>query len=98
MLPHSETSTDGMVNILDLMSQYIPEVTADNREHSQILPLAMGGDMLTAARTRTAQDVRVSSSGKEALRGFTPFPADWHAKVNFMTVSQLTMYMLVYDN
>ena len=84
VLPHSETSTEGMVNILDLLNQYIPEATVD--EHSKILPLAMGGDMLTAARVRTAQDVRVSSSGKEALCGYTAFPADWHAKVNFMMV------------
>lgn len=37
VLPHSETSTDGMVNVLDLMNQYIPEVTTD--EHNRILPL-----------------------------------------------------------
>ena len=48
-----------------------------------------GGGMLTAARVRTARDVLISSTGKAALRGFTPFPADWHAKVNFMSVSVL---------
>ena len=54
VLPHSETSTDGMVNILDLLNEYNSEVTVD--ENSKILPLAMGGDMLSAARVRTAQD------------------------------------------
>ena len=85
VLLHSETSADGMVSILDLLNQYIPEVTVE--KHNKILSLALGGDMLTAARARTAQDAWVSSSGKEALWGYTTFPADWHAKVNFMTVS-----------
>ena len=26
VLPHNETSTDGMVSILELMNQYVPEV------------------------------------------------------------------------
>jgi hypothetical protein len=88
-----------MVNILDYLNQYIPEASVG--DETEVFPVAFGGDMLTAARARTAQDVRVSSTGKEALRGFTPFPADWHAKVNFMSVSQLAciafILVVVYD-
>ena len=49
-------------------------------------PVPLAGDMLMAARARTAQDIWVTSSGKSALQGLFPFPADWHAKMNFMEV------------
>lgn len=79
-----------MVGILDHMCEYVPEVQAEPGDTDTVIfPLALGGDMLTAARARTAQEVRVTSSGRKALRGFFPFPADWHAKVNFMEVRAL---------
>ena len=93
VLPHNENSTEGMVNILEEMSEYLPEIQVGNGDTS-VFPLAMGGDMLTCARARarTAQDVRITSCGKKALRGLYPFPGDWHAKVNFMEVSSFNIY------
>lgn len=85
VLPHDENTTEGMVRILDKMSEYVPEVKVESDE-CVVFPLALGGDMLTCARARTAQEVRITSSGKSALRGLHPFPGDWHAKVNFMEV------------
>lgn len=80
VLPYNENSTEGMVTILGEMCEYVPEVGG------AAFPLAFGGDMLTAARARTAREVRVTSSGKGALRGLVPFAADWHARVNYMEV------------
>ena len=84
-----------MVTILEVLNQYVPEFhVATNEEdgteedQQKVVPfqVPLGGDMLTAARARTARDVRVTSSGQSALRGLFPFPSDWHAKVNFMEV------------
>ena len=39
-------------------------------EEPVLCPIAMGGDQLTIARSRTAQEVRVTDkSSKQALRG-----------------------------
>ena len=86
VLPNNENSTEGMVAILEQMMEYVPIID------DSPFPLAMGGDMLTTARARTAQDVRVTCPGKKALRGLFPFAADWHAKVNFMEVSKVQIY------
>lgn len=41
-----------------------------------------------AARARQAICTRMNSCSQcESLRGFYPCAADWHAKINFMTVS-----------
>ena len=87
-----------MVTILEVLNQYVPEVQVttsvedgmegsdEDRQKVIPFPVPLAGDMLTAARARTARDVRVTSSGQSALRGLFPFPSDWHAKVNFMEV------------
>lgn len=50
--------------------------------------VCFGGDQLTAARARTAKKVRVNSKDAiKSLRGFVPFAADWHCKVNMIEVS-----------
>lgn len=84
VLPNDETSTEGMVAILEQMHEYVPDIQAETK--TVPFPLAFGGDMLTAARARTAREIRVTTPGKKALRGLIPFSADWHAKVNFMKV------------
>jgi hypothetical protein len=82
-----------MVEILDEMTSYVPDVQTQSGE-SVPYPLAFAGDMLTAARARTAQDVRVTcTSSKKALRGVFPFASDWHAKVNYMEVSTIILYI-----
>lgn len=89
VIPKNENVAEEMVEIMDKMSEYIPELQAEGSEESEVYPLAFAGDMLTAARARTAQEIRVTSSGKKALRGLFPIAADWHAKVNFMEVRML---------
>lgn len=43
---------------------------------------------LTSARARQWVQIRVNSSASSAaLRGLVPYAADWHAKVNLMSVS-----------
>lgn len=78
--------TEEMVEIMDKLSDYVPEVKDSKSGESNDYPLPFFGDMLTAARARTAQETRVTSKGKKALRGLFPIAADWHAKVNYMEV------------
>lgn len=92
-----------MVSILEVLNQYVPEVKIATSEESRCsdqnqqvmmpFPVPLAGDMLTAARARTARDVQVTSSGQSALRGLFPFSSDWHAKMNFMEVC---VYMYVH--
>lgn len=70
-----------MVLILD---GYVPYNMKDDKKIFS--PIAMGGDQMTVARSRTAQQVRISSPAEHALRGFTFFAGDWHAKVNYLQV------------
>ncbi len=100
VIPKNENEAEGMVDILEQMSEYVPDVQvqqgrgeADSDGQGQEgrgevvpFPVPLAGDMLTATRARTAREIRVTSCGKKALRGLIPFPADWHAKVNFMEV------------
>ena len=73
-----------MNEILKRLHAYVP-VTAGTHNIEQ---LAFGGDQLTAARVRKGIQVRTNSRDPStALRGLVPFAADWHAKVNFITVS-----------
>ncbi len=59
----NEQYTEDMVSILEIINEYVP---IDGE--SKLLLIAMGGDQLTAARARTAQEVRVTaSSEKQAL-------------------------------
>lgn len=100
VLPNNENTTEGMVEILEQMSGYVPEVQVTQESEETVpFPLAMAGDMLTAARARTAQEVRVTSPGKKALRSLFPFTADWHAKANFMEVRKtwiLCLFIRIY--
>ena len=58
-----------------------------------LLQIGFAGDQLTAARARQAIDSRVNSVGQcEALRGFVPFACDWHAKANFIKVSEKRVF------
>lgn len=83
ILPYNEVKTDEMIKILDNLHQYIP------KQPKKFQQVAFGGDALTAIRARQGINVRVNSTDTEtALRGIVPFSADWHAKVNFISVSQ----------
>lgn len=68
VLPNNENTTEGMVEILEQMSGYVPEVQVTQESEETVpFPLAMAGDMLTAAMAHTAQEVSVTSLGKKAL-------------------------------
>lgn len=111
MIPKSENVAEEMVAILEALSEYVPEIQVESNMEQQGVedadmekqssgevvpfPVPLAGDMLTAARARTAREIRVTSSGKSALRGLFPFPADWHAKVNFMEVRVLAISLYI---
>lgn len=76
-----------LIKILDELHKYVPRCSDEPQKVQQV---AFGGDALTAIRTRQGINVRVNSSDSvTALRGMVPFAADWHAKVNFISVSML---------
>jgi len=76
-----------MVSILEHCHQYVPVV--NNEGADTYSPIPFFGDQLTAVRAMTAKKTRVTSQGNAALRGLVPFCVDWHAKVNFIEVSNL---------
>ena len=59
-----------------------------------LLGYSFGGDQLTVARERKGRTVRTNARDlTNALHGLVPLAADWHTKVNFMSVSsQLTIH------
>ena len=99
ILPKSETSHEGMIDIMEHFQQYVPintetskltipgvderEVHADTFHH-----VLFGGDLLTAKRARGSQYTRNNSlRGRDRLEGLKPVVEDWHAKVCFLGVS-----------
>lgn len=81
-MPKNENKTEELIAVLEHYHRYVPVV------NGALQQVCFGGDQLTIARARQAQQVRVNSSGKaSALRGIVPFACDWHAKVNFISVS-----------
>jgi len=88
-----------MVDILTHLHQYVPQVPyaqqkiTSNGEvvhtnHSQMHKILMGGDQMTAARTRAALNSRANSEiPSNKLEGFIPVVEDWHTKANFLGVS-----------
>lgn len=88
IIPRNEVKNDEMIEILKHLHCYVPTV---NGRSSSVLQIGLAGDQLTAARARQAIDSRVNSKNhSEALRGLVPFASDWHAKVNFLSVSVKT--------
>ena len=79
------------MSILEQLHQYVP-VSSSGANNDYYSPIPFGGDQLTASRATTAKKTRVTSSGKNALRGLVPFCADWHAKVNFIQVCMTVLY------
>ena len=70
VIPKNEQYVAEMVDILEIIHQFVPEVKMEPDEEPVLCPIAMGGDQLTIARSRTAQEVRVTDkSSKQALRG-----------------------------
>lgn len=86
-----------MIDILGELHKYVPKSAADyeSGEGSPGLQqMCFGGDQLMVARARKGRTVRTNARDPtNALRGLVPLAADWHTKVNFMSVSsQLTIH------
>ena len=107
MIPKNENIVEEMVSILEVRNQYIPEVCVSTDEEDQykvIIPfqLPLAGDMLTAARARTALDIRVTNSEQCALQGIFHFSSDWQSKFHegackcTLYVCVCTMYVYMY--
>ena len=61
---------------------------AYDNDYFRIDFLLIGGDQMTAARTRGSKRIRSNSlRGKERLEGLVPVVEDWHAKVCLLGVS-----------
>ncbi len=84
-----------MIKIMDELHSYVPRQGAEGKRVQQV---AFGGDALTSIRARQGVKVRVNSTNSvAALRGLVPFASDWHAKVNFISVSVICTCIHVYD-
>ena len=95
-----------MVDILAHISDYIPtvassrEVTLSNgkkvlEDQSVMHSILLGGDQLTAARVRAAQDAKANGqTSYKRYEGVVPVFEDWHSKGNIMGVG--TVYTIMY--
>ncbi len=88
-----------MVDAMRLLHEYVPTLTTKETmeipdeevfevEVDHFHHILFGGDQLTVARGRGAQQIRANSETKtEQLRGLVPVVEDWHARVTLMSVS-----------
>lgn len=101
VLPYNENKNDEMVLILTHLHQYVPK-----RQFSEemVLPsgavrfadrsclhnIVIGGDQLTAARSRGAKRTMKNASDRSnQLTGFVPAAEDFHTKMNLLDVSNM---------
>ena len=92
-----------MTEILTQLHQYIPQSTyfeekeisngtVEKIEKANMHQILLGGDQLTAARSRSAIKAKGNSqTPAKQLQGIIPVMEDWHTKANFLGVS-------LYDN
>lgn len=88
-----------MVDILTHTHQYVPSMsykemknisTGENVviEKERMHPILVGGDQMTAARTRSAKKAKVNAeTPSKRLEGIVAAYEDWHTKGNLMGVS-----------
>ena len=102
ILPGDENKTENMVDIMDVLQQYVPmmEMVKDYPVPSigrtvqvvtaltHLLPFAM--DQKTVVRARGAQKAKINAAfSSRRLAGLVPAVADWHTKVMLLNVSAL---------
>lgn len=87
-----------MIEILEEYKKYVPFKTVTLPEpliegndvitkDKSYIKMLLGGDYLTAARARGAQEIRRTSELEErSLDSFLPVTEDWHAKVCLLQV------------
>ena len=74
VLLRNENRTEDMIEILEEVHQYVPELDGGHRT------VFIGGDQLTCERIRGAKKARLqSTTSKERLEGITEKVEDWHA-------------------
>ena len=74
VLLRNENRTEDMIEILEEVHQYVPELDGGHRT------VFIGGDQLTCERIRGAKNARLqSTTSKERLEGITEKVEDWHA-------------------
>ena len=96
----NENITDGMVDILTHIHDYVPTKFGHNCHHDEatgetinipvadVHPILIGGDQLTAARVRGAKKAKINSiEASKRLEGLIPVAEDWHVRLNFIEVS-----------
>ena len=101
MLPKRETLYEDMIDILEEYKKYVPfktvtlseplvEGTTVITEDKSYVKTLLGGDYLSAAHARGAQQIRRTAELEERrLDGFLPTCEDWHAKVCLLEASYL---------
>lgn len=102
ILPRDENKTEHMVDIMDVLQQYVPMVEMVKDYHVPSIgrtvqvvtalthPIQFAGDQKTAVRARGAQKAKVNEvSPSRRLAGLVPVVADWHTKVILLNVSPL---------
>lgn len=83
-----------MIDILEHLKGYIPSCTvdvsipgSDKQQDKCYATTLLGGDYLSVARARGAQQIRSTADFQEdRLDAFLPVAEDWHAKVCFLEV------------
>ena len=100
ILLKNENKGDEMVEIMTHLHQYVPTVTFTQEklistgekvveENAIFHSILVGGDQLTAARSRSAIKAKVNSETPcKRLSGIVPVIEDWHTKANCLGVSQ----------
>lgn len=99
MLLHNENKGDEMIKIMSLIHQFVPVIEheqqvdiSDGRTVTQPIStlhsLLFGGDQLTAACVRGAQEGKCNSvTASKRFEGLIPVIEDWHTKIIVLEVS-----------
>ena len=67
VITKNEQYVEEIVEILEAIHDYVPEMTNPDGKNT-LLPMVIGGDQLTVARSRSAKQVRVTGeSASQAL-------------------------------
>ena len=89
-----------MVSIMEHLHTYVPmkkymntQVISSGKEvhieEAKLHCILMGGDLLTAMRGRSAQQICANAcNAATRLEGMQPFALDWHTKMNLLEVNQ----------
>ncbi len=105
VIPKNENKSGEMVEIMTHLHQYVPSLstclertisTGDvvKKESASFCSILVGGDQLTAARARSAIKGKMNGhTHPQALSGIVPVAEDWHAKANFLGVSNIIHFI-----